>query len=486
MRGWAGLIGVFFPFLVLFLASWGPLKGRKLWLVSLLANLVSWVGFVFLVIGFYQKNATDSGFVTSHFVLPQNPWSGPLGFRWDYQSAILSLAASSVIVCFHFLARQTLEASRALMAGLSAYLVCLLGVLGAGDLLLYSIFFAGSIVPRFIVTGIDIRESDINGLRETAFLTILALFSLLVVVLLHSEPFKNTLPEWFQLSAGEYFVRPGAIGFSLLLIATAIGAGIFPFHGNARKIFALDPVERSVPLALQPLFGFTILFRFTLNFFPQEVKEFSHVILGFFSVGISYCAISFLGSKSARDRVFWLQQAVSCLVIIGFFSLSRKGWHGASVLLLFQSLTVPFLLMVMSCHDRRSPLQISRITEFPFFALSSVLAVLFALFLPVSIGFYGVLLVIWSLFAEQQWFLPFVIVAIPVMVLAGVNSMFFHLGEKDGKIQEGEFRDLSREEIWALLPIGIVLLIFGVIPKVLVGPLGTSVSAVLNGLGIHQ
>lgn len=486
MRGWAGLIGVSIPFLLLLLASFGPIKGRKLWSLSLFVNLISWACFVFLTAAFYTKEIGESGSIFSPLIIGKNPWTGDLSFRWDFQSAVISLAASTVVVSYHFLARRTLELSRSSVAAICSYLGCLLGALGAGHLFLFSIFFAGSLVPRFVFTGVSVRENGINAVRETAFLGIVALFSLIIVVLGFSEPFRGSLSTWFQFSGGNRVILPGAIGFSLLLFAAAIGAGIFPFHGNSRKSYEMDSIERSVPLALQPLFGFTILFRFSVDLFSTEFQTFGPFLLGLFSLGLFYCAICFLGSKSSRDRVFWLQQAMTSLVAIGFFSLNRKGWHGGSVLLLFQSLAIPFLLIVLSCHERRPPLAINRITEFPAFALSTVSAVLFALFLPVSIGFYGVLLVVWSLVPTQAWFLYFVIISIPIIALAGIKSMFFQMGEPPKEIPTSAFRDLTYEEILAILPIGALLLFLGLMPKILMGPIGVSATALLQGMGIKN
>lgn len=480
MRGWAGLIGVFVPFVVLLVASWGPLRGRSLRIFSLFANVISWLCFVFLASGFYL--GSRPGLITSPFSMRASPWSVDLFLSWDYQSAILSLAVSSVVVCFHFLARNTLEGSRASLAGLSSFLGCLLGALGAGHLFLFSIFFAGSLVPRFVFAGVDGRDRTIEAIKETAFLGIVALFSLLTVVLVFSDPFKNSLGEWFHLSGSKYEVLPGAIGFGLLLLAAAISAGLFPFHGNARKNYEFETMERAVPLVLQSLFGFAILFRFSVGLFSAELKLFSPYLIGLFSVGLAYCAVGFLGSKRARDRIFWLQQVMNCLVAIGFFSLSRKGWHGAAVLLFFQALAVPFYLIVLSCHERRESLPLNRITEYPLLSLSTAAAVLFALFLPISVGFYGVLLVVWSLVAEPSWNLPFVIVSMPIIALAGMSSMFFFMGERES--QGSGSHDLTYEEVLAILPIGALLLLLGLLPRILMDPMGASVAALLKGLGI--
>src|SRR5205823_6631520 len=100
----------------------------------------------------------------------------------------------SVMVSFHFIARDLLGNSRATVAGLAGYLTCLLGALGADHPLLFCTFLAGSVVPRLVFTGMDAHEGRIEAVKETAFLSVVALLSLLMCVLAFAEPFRSTLP----------------------------------------------------------------------------------------------------------------------------------------------------------------------------------------------------------------------------------------------------------------------------------------------------
>jgi len=488
--GLAGLFGTFLPMLVTACSAWGPVRGRKLWTLSLAAHLTAWCCFALvLVLGFFGNGKSSAGAVLSPMILAQSPWSDETSLLWTFPFAALCLAACSVTVSFHFIARGVLEVSRASVAGLAAYLTCILGALGSNHPLLFSIFLAGSLLPRLIFMGMDVRDGRIEAVKETAFLSIVALLSLLISVLAFASPFRDTLGTWFMMERGDRIVLPGSIGISLLLLSAAISAGIFPFHGNARRIFQMRRMERAVPLALQPIFGFVLLFKFGPASFPKEFHDFSPLLLGLFSVGIAYSALCFLGARSARDRVFWLQQVVSSFVAVGFFSLTIKGWHGAQVLLFFQSVAIPFLLLVLACHERRpSMLPLKEVARYPAFALSTALATLFALFLPLSIGFYGVLLVTWSLVGLQQWPLPFLILSMPLIAFAGVRIMYFRLGDLHPSADSGNggFRDLQRDEIFAILPIGLTLLVLGLVPRLLMGPMGISVAATMRALGFKD
>ncbi len=489
MTGWAGFLGTFAPLTAAVLAAWGPFRGGKLWSLSFVAHLFSFFCFLIVVsLGFFGNGLSPDGTVFSPLVILRSVWSGDNSLNWTFPNATLGLAVCAVMVSFHFIARDTMERSRASVAALAAYLTCLLGALGADHPLLYVVFLAGSVLPRIVFMGMDAHDGKIEAVKETAFLSVVAIFSMLVAVLAFTGPFQGSLGTWFKIEGATRVILPGAIGMSLLLLSAAINAGIFPFHGGARRVFQLHEMERAVPLVLQPIFGFVLLFKFGLSSFPAELRAFSPALLGLFSMGVAYSAVCFLGARAARERAFWLQQALGAFIAVGFFSLSAKGWHGAQVLLFFQSLAVPFLLMVLACHERRPGLPpLKEITRFPAFALSTAMATLFSLFLPLSVGFYGVLLVVWSLVGSHQWPLPFLILSMPLFVVAGVRIMYFRLGDMQMKpAGEAGFRDLQRDELIAILPVGFVLLVLGLIPRLLISPMGASVSAALRVLGFKE
>lgn len=487
MRGWIGLVGTFLPFLVI-LAAVGFLRGRRLWLFSLGVHSLSLVCLALLTAGFYSGAAGGPVYVVSPTLLGGGAWSSHTSLSWMFHNAALSLAAATVVLCFHFIGRPHLERSRATLGGMAGYLGCLLGALGAGNLFLFSLFVAGAIVPRFIFAGVDAKGEGIEAAKETGFLSIVALFCLLICVLVFSDAFRPALDQWFVIDGGTHAVLPGSIGFTLLLLAMAILAELPPFHGGGRKAFELYSIERAVPLALQSLFGFVLLFRFSIELFPKEFLHFGPALLGFFSLGTAYSAANLVGARGARDRIFWLRQCSLSLAAVGFFSATPMGWHGGAVLLFFQALSVPFLLVVLACHERRpGQWAIARIGEFPLFSVSTAAAVLFGLFLPVSVGFYGVLLVVWSLVGTRPWYLPFVILAVPVVALAGIRMMFFHLGGGERRDPEAApMSDLSREEVAAILPLAALLFLLGLVPKILMGPIGVSAAGLLRAMGVQN
>jgi NADH:ubiquinone oxidoreductase subunit 4 (subunit M) len=486
MRGTAGVIGVFLPILVLLLASWGPVRGRTLWLISLFISFISAAAFLFLTSGFYLKIFAVDQQVSSLLILEKSDWFTEVGFRWTYFTTILSAAISMVVVCFHFLGRNIIENSRASTGALAAFLCCILGGIGSGNLFLFTFFYAGTLLPRFIFSGVESNDSGVVSIKEISFLQTIAVYALFVIVLIFSQPFRASLDSWLGVDFGVYEIRPGAVGFLVFLLAFVVSAGLFPFHGNLKKLYSLDPIVRAIPLSVYPALGMALVYQFAGEYFSKEIQLFSKPLCAVFSIGLLLSAINFWGAKGARLRVFWLQQAMSCLAAVGFFSLTEKGWHGAATLIFFQVITIPFLLMILDCHERRVKIPLSKIAEFPFLALSTVTAVLVGLLLPISIGFYGAFLVVWGLVDVRPWYLYLLVLALPILILSGIQSMFFQLGERSGESQGRRAQDFSKEEMFAILPLGLVLLLMGMIPKIFLDPLGNATITMLKKIGMGE
>lgn len=483
MRADLGIVGIFLPMSIFLVASWGPIQGRTLWYLSLFLTLISAAIFLFFTSGFYFGAQQPDQWIFSRAILDQNAWFAEVGFRWSFWSSILSSAVTLAFLCFHFLGRRILENSRASTGSLAAFLCCILGALGSGNLFLFTCFFAGTILPRFIFSGIETKEENVISMKESAFLQLLAVYSLMIVVLIFSTPFQASLNEWFRLEFSQSEVLPGSLGFLIFMFALVIVTGMFPFHENMKKIFDLEPIERAIPLSVIPVIGQVLMFHFCSEYFAKELRMFSGPMCSIFAFGFFWSAVNFWSSKRARTRVFWLQQAISALVAVGFFGLQSKGWHGAAALSFFQILSIPFLLMVLGCHERRTNISLATITKYPLFALSSVTAIAVALLLPISLGFYGAFLVVWSLVADSPWYLYLIVVSLPILVLAGMQSMFFQLGESSHSSNEFVAQDFTKEEILAIFPLGVLLLFTGLIPKILMNPIGSISISMLKKLG---
>ncbi len=95
---------------------------------------------------------------------------------------------------------------------------------------------------------------------------------------------------------------------------------------------------------------------------------------------------------------------------------------------------------------------------------------------------HGVLFVIWSLSGAHGWPLPVVTLAVPVIAFAGMRIMFFRLEGEAAADTRGDFYDLAWEEVLAIAPLALILLVLGIIPSLILGPIGVSIATLLKGL----
>lgn len=484
MREWITLIGTFAPILVIFLSASGLFAAKNLWRFSLTAHFISWACFVVLCSGFYLHAFPANGVLIQSEKLVSILGPDSI-FKWDYISALLALSTCTVLITLHYVSREIFENSRATLAGVAAYQLCFLGGLGSGSLFLFSIFLAGSLLPRFILIGLDGSQLKDRLVRESAILNIISFLLLMVCVLVFSGHGNTDLIDWFQLEGRDSVVRPGVLGFFLLVVSALLSSGLFPFHGNMRKVFLLDSLERSVLLSLQPIWGFLILFRFVPLLFPAELKEFGPSLLLVFSAVLLLASIAFSGANTGRSRVFWMQQILSAFMAIGFFSLLIKGWHGSLTLLFFQSLAIPLYIMVMIFHKRNGGFKnLQEINSHRLLSLTSVVSVLSLLGAPLTIGFYGYLLVIWSLVGNFPISLIFCVLAVPLYVAAGIRIMFFQLndGEPSTQIYVGLEKSV---DLLSVVPIAVFLVFLGLIPKLIMGPMGSAAGSLMSVLSIR-
>lgn len=456
-------------------------RGRALWLISVLMHGLTWLSFSALLVVSYGP---EVGGIQGLVMLGATRWSPPLSFHWDFWSLLLAWVATTTVLSVHFLSLKSLQGSRALVASTSAYLACVLAAVGAAELFLFCVAMAGLVVPKFVMICLDESEERIGVAMESAVISNLALLAAFIVVLASSGTGAKSMPDWLAISGVESEVASGTVGFALIFVAAMALSGIFPFHFTNRKIFSLVRVDAFAPQLLQSILGFLLLFRFATSYFPAQLTQFHEALLYVYSGACLLMAVGFWGAEQARDRIFWLQQVLSCFAVVGFLSLTHKGWHGSSALIAFQAMAIPVLLLLSVSQERRGDrLSATTIGSYPLLGSASILAPLIALCSPLSLGFYCLTLVFWSLSSHYAWAIPVAFMAVPICAFSGMRIMFFRLGSASGAgWEESREGDFSASEKAALLPAVVLLLLLGFVPGLLLTPIGGVMDAMLKGL----
>lgn len=470
-------IPVFLPLLASIVSLLGILHGRRLWVVAMGTHLSTWLCFSAVLVAFYLN--PEIQVMEGFELLAATPWSDAFAFHWDFWSIFLAWVASAIVVSLHFITSGEVN-SRALVASMSAYLTCFYAALGAANLLLFGIAMAGAILPRLVMISLDSLESKIDIAMEATVIALIATLSVFIVVLSISNA---TMPSWIGIVGEQYEITASTIGFFLLLVGAMSISGVFPFHASFRKIYGLNRLNGMGPLVLQSALGIFLMFKFATKYFPNQVRDFSQTLLYFYASAALLSAVGFWGARTARDRIFWLQQVLLSFVMVGFFSLNQKGWHGGASLLAFQSLAIPALLFLSICIEKRGSKSVaSHVGNFPWLGAASILLPLIILGAPISLGFYCFILILWSLAGNYATAIPLAMLAIPICAFSGMRLMFFRLGEGEKLERNPDFCDFSPRERAAVYPSLAFLLMMGIAPGIFLAPIGSAVAAMLKAM----
>jgi len=442
-----------------------PLSGGKRWHLSVLASFVALVSFVGILL--FQRFWGGGEMALSVWSGAEiRALGGGISMRWDGLSVMLSVVISVIFFSYHFLSGDKRSYGWSEGASILLLLTSYLGVVASSTLFSFLLFWAVGLVPRILLCGFVGRERKMGMLKDSVTLSLLGFLFLCLLMLMFAPETRQSLDSWLLFEGAGWEISPDSIGFWLLVFLSAILSGTFPFHGELRRVYSLNSIEDLAPLALQPVFGFTLLIRF-LDIFPAEtIRYFGPIIFVVGTILTFLFSLRYWVAKEEKERIYWIQQIILNICMVGIFTLSASGWRGAFLCFLFQALSVPLLIFVFALSKAY---EIGNPIKTPKFSLVRAIALMIVLFLPVSFGFQG-LLIIFSALRDAAPYL-----AIP---LFGAVLLFSLVGARDFLGVEMDVSrtsrggDLTKFEILAVAPILFLLITGALIPALLNLPMG--------------
>ncbi len=297
-----------------------PLPGRAAGVLALLAALAEVVLWVVALAQF--------DFAEGLQLRDTHSWFSDLGVAYDvgFYGFSLFLAGLTVVVC-------TVAIAYALWAGgdrgrayhgLLLFLMgSIVGVFTAQDLLLFYVFFEAMLIPIYVLIGV---WGGPRRLRATATFVIytmagsLLMLAAIVVFGLSQDTFSLVDSG---VSSNDWVF----LGF---LIAFAVKAPIFPFHGWLVDAYRESPPEVAAILSgvvsKAAVYG---LLRIVIAKFPEPVQDHQTAILSFATVGLIYASVLAFRAPDIRSVTAYSSMAQMSLVTLGLFSLNELGIVGA-------------------------------------------------------------------------------------------------------------------------------------------------------------
>ena len=429
-------------------------------------------------------------------------------FGIQYRLGVDGLSAAMVVLTTTLTWISILASWQPIQTRIKEYLVSflvlevgMLGVFLAIDLFLFSIFWEIVLVPMYLIIGIWGGANRIYATIKFVLYTLVGSLLMLVAILATAFAYQAQSPQgWagaFDFETLRAFATTGAgfapelqvAAFVAFFLAFAIKVPMFPFHTWLPDAHTEAPTAGSVILAgvMLKLGGYGLL-RFALPLYPDAAQTLAPVIIVLSLIGIIYGAVVALVQPDLKRLVAYSSVSHMGFVTLGIFVFTEQGIQGAILQMVNHGLiTGALFLLVGVIYERTHDRTIAKMGGLS--ARMPVYAAVFGFFLfasaglPGLSGFVGEFLALVGAFDAN----PLVAaVAAFVMILGAAYLLWMFQRVAFGEVSEfleglgDHLTDMTPTELLTLVPLGGLVVIFGLFPGLLLDLLPSTVADTLE------
>jgi NADH-quinone oxidoreductase subunit M len=386
------------------------------------------------------------------------------------------------------------------------------GVFVSLDLFIFFLFYELAVLPMYVLIGIWGSSMEIPGrgpfralfgkvgvglkeygaMKLTLYLLAGSAFILVGIFLLWVEGGKQlggATFDYLQLSNATFGGGLGRTLFLLFYVGFGVLAGIWPFHTWSPDGHAAAPAAGSMMHAgvLMKLGAYGVL-RVGFGLLPEATHELAWLVGLVAVINIIYGALGAGWQKDIKYLIAYSSVSHMGIVMLGMATLNEAGLTGSVYQMVAHGImTALFFTLVNLVYNISHVRDMTAMGGFahrmPGIAACFVIAGLSSLGLPGLAGFVAEFLVFlgtWSS-AHPWWLIPGVLGAFitALYVLRAVRMIFL------GPAPEGhvELRDARGIEWASFVILSGALVVLGVWPRLLLGPLNVGIAEFLKRMG---
>jgi NADH-quinone oxidoreductase subunit M len=361
--------------------------------------------------------------------------------------------------------------------------LCLIHAFGARDLLLFYLSFEAVVIPVFIIIGLWGSRLRRIGAAFRFFLYTIVGSLLMLVALVYLYLTTGSLHLSVLDGVSLDPTREFLLWFALFAsFATKIP--MVPLHVWLPEAHVEAPTAGSVLLAgiLLKLGGYGF-FRFSLPLFPQASCRLAPLVFMLSLLAILYSSLATLVQVDLKKAIAYSSVAHMNYATLGLFSGTSEGLGGALVLMVSHGLVSSGLFLAVGfLYDRYG----SRLLRYygglaqlmPVYAGLLLVLFLANLSLPGTLSFVPEFLVLLGAFGANTF------VALGAtfgVIFSAAYSIWLYNRLCFGPVSSAlsAYSDLNGRELSLLVPLVVLVLVFGVFPAPLLAPFQFPLSLLL-------
>lgn len=394
-----------------------------------------------------------------------------LNFSFGFDSISLSffyLSALLSFLCILFIwnEKNIREYSICLLT-IELFLLIIFSVL---DLFIFYIFFEAILIPMYSMIAIwGSRERKVRAMYLFFFYTLCGSILMLIGILYIYSVLGTLNIEY--ISAYEFSSTEQYFLWLAFFLSFASKIPMFPFHVWLPEAHVEAPTAGSVLLAgILLKLGVYGFLRFSLTLYPDASLFFSPLVYLLSVIGIIYASLNAIRQTDLKRIVAYSSVAHMNLVTIGIFSFNTLGIEGA----ILQSVSHGFVsggmfLLIGVLYDRYH----SRLLHYygglvhvmPVYAIFFLIFTMANIALPGTSSFVGEFLLLIGVYKTSV--ITCIISALGV-ILCGAYSLWLYNRVIFGNLKLDytlKFSDMTPREFSVLLPLFLLILLFGIYPS---------------------
>jgi NADH-quinone oxidoreductase subunit M len=318
----------------------------------------------------------------------------------------------------------------------------LLGTFLAQDLLVLFVLWEAALLPMLLMTVTRGGPDRVRAALTFLLYTMAGSVPFFGAVLVLGSEARSATGNWdFDLATLQALpLADGTQTFVFLAIAfaCAIKSPVFPFHGWLPLAYGQAPASATALMAgvLSKLGAFGLL-RLAIPLAPVAAARYAPALVAMGAASLLYGALLALRPQPPRALVAYASLSHMGYVVIGAFTLTATGAHGALLQVLSHGLTVTGLFLVVGLLERRAGDDSAHVAGLamhaPRLAVVLVLLVLTSIAVPPTSGFAAEFMVLLGAFERglAEWqagrtvTLSAAVVAVTAVVLGAAYMLRF-------------------------------------------------------------